>query len=100
MCDGTYALKIEQYNGTREVGISWSENGDYLFSPAYTLPLNTWTHLAYVATSSGVTLYANGVQEGTVTVSSFELPRAYIGVDTFSGSPSDFALGAIDELQI
>ena len=100
MGDKTYALKLEQYNATREAGISWSAHGDYLFSPAYTIPQNTWTHLAYVATSSGVTLYTNGVQEGTVTVSSFQLPRTYIGVDTFSGLPSDFMLGAVDDLQV
>ena len=103
MGDQTYALKLEQYNATREVGISWSSHGDYLFSPAYTIPQNTWTHLAYVATSSGVTLYTNGVQEGTVTVSSFELPRTYIGVDWFStlaGIYNDYLLGDINDLQI
>jgi len=98
--DGTYALKLEQYNTTREVGISESGVADYLFSPAYTVPLNKWTHLAFVATSSTVTLYTNGVQEGTVSASNFELPRSFIGVNTFSGSPSDYVLGALDELQI
>ena len=100
MGDGTYALKLEQYNTTREVGISHSTVADYLFSPAYTIPLNTWTHIAYVATTTNVAFYANGVQKGTVTVSSFELPRGFFGVDTFSGSPSDYLLGAVDELQI
>jgi GH25 family lysozyme M1 (1,4-beta-N-acetylmuramidase) len=100
MGDGTYALKLEQYNTTREVGISHSAVADSLFSPAYTIPLNTWTHVAFVASSTVVTFYANGVQKGTVTVSNFELPRSYFGVDTFSGSPSDYLLGAVDELQV
>ena len=98
--DSTYALKIEQWSNTDEVGISQSGVADYVFSPAYTLPLNTWTHLAFVATSSGVTLYANGVQKGTVTASNFELPRAFFGVDTFSGNPADYLIGGVDELQI
>jgi hypothetical protein len=98
--DATYALKIEQWSNTDEVGISHSGVADYLFSPAYTVPLNTWTHLALVATSSGVTLYANGVQKGTVTVSGFALPRGFFGVDTFASGPGDYLLGALNELQI
>ncbi|HEV2320499.1 MAG TPA: GH25 family lysozyme [Verrucomicrobiae bacterium] len=98
--DGTYALKVEQWSNTDEVGISHSAVADYLFSPAYTLPLNTWTHLALVATPSTVTLYANGVQKGTVSVSNFKLPRAFFGVDTFAGPAADYMLGAVDELQI
>ncbi|HTV42854.1 MAG TPA: GH25 family lysozyme [Candidatus Sulfotelmatobacter sp.] len=101
--DETYALKIEQYNTTREVGISESGVADYLFSPAYTVPQNKWTHLAYVATSSTVTLYTNGVQEGTISASNFELPRAYIGVDWFSqlaGIYNDYLLGDVNDLQI
>jgi GH25 family lysozyme M1 (1,4-beta-N-acetylmuramidase) len=101
--DQTYALKLEQYNTTREAGISWSGHSDYLFSPAYTMPLNKWTHLAFVATASGVTLFTNGVQEGIVTVSNFQLPRAYIGADWFStqaGIYTDFLDGGLDDLQI
>ncbi|HEV2331344.1 MAG TPA: GH25 family lysozyme [Verrucomicrobiae bacterium] len=98
--DSTYALKVEQWSNTDEVGISHSGVADYLFSPAYTLPLNTWTHLAIVANSSTVTLYANGVQKGTVSASNFELPRGFFGVDTFAGTPDDYMLGGIDELQI
>jgi GH25 family lysozyme M1 (1,4-beta-N-acetylmuramidase) len=98
--DTTYALKVEQWSNTDEAGISHSGVADYLFSPAYTLPLNTWTHLAFVATSSTVTLYANGVQKGTISASNFELPRAFFGVDTFANIPADYLLGGVDELQI
>jgi GH25 family lysozyme M1 (1,4-beta-N-acetylmuramidase) len=98
--DTTYALKVEQWSNTDEVGISQTRVADYLFSPAYTLPLNTWTHLAFVATSSTVTLYANGVQKGTISASNFELPRAFFGVDTFANIPADYLLGGVDELQI
>jgi GH25 family lysozyme M1 (1,4-beta-N-acetylmuramidase) len=101
--DKLYAIKVEQYSNTDEVGISHSGVADYLFSPAYIVPLNTWTHLAFVATSTGVTLYANGVQKGTVSVSNFELPRNYIGADQFPGVTnvlSDFFIGGLDDIQI
>jgi GH25 family lysozyme M1 (1,4-beta-N-acetylmuramidase) len=101
--DQTYAIKLEQYNTTRQVGMSKSGVGDYLFQPGYTVPQNRWTHLAFVATSSSVSLYANGVLEGSTNVSNFELPRFYIGTDLFvnlAGDYDDFLLGGLDELQI
>ncbi len=101
--DQTYAIKVEQYSNTDEVGISHAGVADYLFSPVCAIPFNTWTHLTFVATSTGVTLYTNGVQEGTVTVSSFKLPRSYIGADLFTGIQnafSDFAAGQLDEVQV
>ena len=103
MGDGTYSLKSEQYSNavnSHAIGISHSGVADYLFTPPYSAPANVWTHITFVASTTAVTLYTNGVQEGTVSASNFELPRAFIGVDTFSGSPSDFMLGGLDELQI
>ncbi len=102
MGDQTYALKLEQFNTTREVGISHSGVADYLFSPVYSVPVNKWTHLAFVATTSTVTLYTNGVQEGTISAT-VNLPRTYIGADWFttaSGLYSDFMLGALNEIQV
>ena len=99
--DGTYALKLEQYNGTHEVGISKSLAYDAIFSPAYTVPVGTWTHLAFVGTSSGTTLYANGVVKGSLT-NSIPLPREYIGA-TYVPSSSDyvdFMLGSLDEIMV
>ena len=43
--DGTYSLKLEQYNATRQVGLTVLGVGDYIFSPAYTVPStpgHTW----------------------------------------------------------
>lgn len=101
--DKLYALKVEQYSNTDDVGISHSGVADSLFSPAYSVPLNKWTHLAFVGTSTAVTLYTNGVQEGTVSVSGFLLPRQYIGADQFSTITnvlSDYAMGGLDDIQI
>ncbi len=101
--DKLYAIKVEQYSNTDEVGISHSGVADYLFSPAYIVPLSQWTHLGFVATTTGVTLYTNGVQEGTVTVSGFALPRTYIGADQFSAVTnvlSDFMMGGLNDIQL
>lgn len=98
--DGTYAIKVEQYNTTRQVGMSYSGVGDYLFNPGCTVPAGKWTHLAFVATSTSVMLYSNAVLVGSTNVSSFKLPRSAIGEDSFSGSPSDYMNGAVDEIQV
>lgn len=97
--DGTYALKLEQYNGTHQVGLTVLGVGDYIFSPAYTVPANTWTHLAFVGTSSGITFYANGVLKGSLT-NSITLPRKYMGAAYITSSAKyvDFMLGSIDEV--
>ena len=103
----TNVLKLEQYNGTRKVGITVSGVADYPFN--YTVPQNTWTHLAFVDNGSQVQLYANGVSQGTLPLN-FPLPRAYIGLDSFSESDAigadasrkftDYLLGSLDEVQM
>src|SRR5713101_2671208 len=83
LSDGTYSLKLEQYNGTRQVGLTQLGVADYNFG--YTVPLNTWVHLAFVGTGAQTLLYANGILQGTLTVS-IPLPRAYLGVAYSSSS--------------
>lgn len=99
LSDGTYSFKLEQYNGTRQMGITKFGVADYLFAPAYTVPANTWTHLALVGTSTGTTLYANGSQVASMT-NSQPLPRNYMGVSyvTSGGVIADHMLGTIDEM--
>jgi len=107
MGDGTYSLKLQQYDHTADVGISKSLVADYYFSAGLTA--NTWNHLAISYSGSAMDFYRNGAlvtsqvySNGVAiaTPSGLELPRSNIGVDTFSGSPDDFMLGAVDELQI
>ena len=57
------------------IGITKAAVADYVFSPAYTVPVGVWTHLAFVGASHTVSLYTNGVLEGTVAVTNFMLPR-------------------------
>ncbi len=98
MSDGTYSLKLEQYNGTRQVGITQLGVGDYVYN--YTVPVNTWVHLAFVNNGSQTLLYANGVSQGGIAA--VPLPRSYIGA-TYVGSNGkfvDFMLGSLDELMV
>jgi hypothetical protein len=99
MSDGTNELKLEQYNGTRQVGLTHFGVGDYALG--YIAPAGVWTHLAFVGTSSGTSLYVNGAFRTSTNVI-IPLPRAYIGVGYGSiSAPSflvDYMLGGLDEL--
>jgi Concanavalin A-like lectin/glucanases superfamily/N-acetylmuramoyl-L-alanine amidase/Immunoglobulin domain len=99
LSDGTYTFKLEQYNGTRKVGVTKLGVGDYVFN--YTVPTGIWMNLVFVGTSSNTMLYANGVLVDTIT-NSVSLPRAYIGAGYIT-SPSmfvDFMLGSLDEIML
>ncbi|MGH8023225.1 MAG: LamG-like jellyroll fold domain-containing protein, partial [Limisphaerales bacterium] len=100
MGDGANVLKIEQYDGTRQVGVTVSGVADYLFSPGYSVPANTWTHLAFVGASNSVSLFTNGVLEGAVMVTNFPLARVCLGADLPGGDPADFLAGSLDEIQV
>ena len=98
MSDGIYTLKLEQYNGTRKVGLSQISVGDYAFN--YTAPVGTWVHLAFVCNGSQTSLYADGVFQGSTN--SIPLPRAYIGANYVSSGSRvvDYMLGSLDEIQV
>src|SRR5262249_11165092 len=97
--DGSYEIKLEQYNGTRQVGVTQFGVGDYSFG--YIAPAGTWTHLALVGTSTGTALYVNGVIQSTLT-NTLPLPRGYIGAGyvTSSAHLVDYMLGNLDELML
>ena len=73
--------------------------GDYSFG--YTTPVATWTHLVFVGTSTGTSLYANGVLKTTLT-NSIPLPRKYLGVDyvNSTGNLLDYVNASIDEIAV
>ena len=97
--DGAVELKLEQYNNTRQVGFTkfgyWDQN--FL----YTVPLNTWTHLAFVASGTQMQLYANGSLVGTIATN-VPLPRAYFGAGyvNSNGNIVDYMLGSLDEIML
>ena len=106
---GADILKLEQSPSTREVGITVQGVADNVFPSGYIVPQNTWTHLAFVDNGSQVELFANGVSQGTLALS-FSLPRAYLGLDSFSSSSgisskagrkfTDYMLGNLDDILV
>lgn len=88
------ALKLEQYNGTKEVGYTKYGTSDYTFS--YTAPTGTWVHLAFVGVSSGVSLYVNGVLQGTNS-GVINCPMSFIGCGK---SGVDYLWGMLDDVKI
>ncbi|MDB6057894.1 MAG: hypothetical protein JWO95_1738 [Verrucomicrobiales bacterium] len=95
--DGTNALKLDQYNGTHQVGLTQFGVGDYTFG--YTTAIGAWVHLTFVGTASGTSLYANGSLVTTLT-NSIRLPRQYIGADyvASNGAILDFVPASMDEI--
>jgi Concanavalin A-like lectin/glucanases superfamily len=102
--DDSVALKLEQYNFTRQVGFTVFGDTDYTFD--YTAPVSTWVHLAFVGfpaipdkSIGGVALYVNGVHQETIlTFSNIPLPLGRIGYDS-SGTP-DYICGTLDEVRV
>jgi hypothetical protein len=98
--DGTNTLKLEQYNDTHDVGMTELSVQDWPFSPAYSVPLNTWTHLAFVASGSTTALYVNGVEEGTISAA-IPLGRKTMGVTYVTGTGYvDYMEGSMDQVML
>lgn len=99
--DGSFALRLEQKgSGAHDVGISQNNYTDSVFP--YAVPPGTWVHLAFVGTTSNVTLYANSVNVGSISTNNMPLPRAYIGAGyaTALATNDNFMLGNLDDLMI
>jgi hypothetical protein len=99
LSDGTYTLKLEQVANTHEVGMSESGVGDWVFTNStYIVPLDTWTHLAFVSSGNTTTLYVNGVQTGVLNIS-MSLGRTSMGAaDLNSLGYVDYMEGRLDDV--
>jgi hypothetical protein len=95
--DTNTALKLEQYQNTKKVGITVWNVRDYTFN--YTAPIGSWTYLVFVGRSTNVELYANGVSQGTIAVTNFTLPRGTIGYDEAQGNIKQMK-GLLDEISL
>jgi hypothetical protein len=87
------SVKVQQWNGTGDVGITQKGVADYV--SGYAVPLNTWTYLTLTDDGTTTTVYANGQAVGTIDAS-IALGRADIGTPD-SGDP---LVGTIDELSV
>nr|NQU91870.1 LamG domain-containing protein [Bacteroidota bacterium] len=90
--DGNSGIRIEQWWGNK-VGFTLSGVADYTFN--YSLPLNQWVHLAMVNNGTGTTLYADGVNKGTINAS-INLALRWISKNTDDASMK----AKIDELSL
>lgn len=89
-----YAIKVEQYNDTAKVGYTEYSVEDYIFD--YSVTPKEWVHLAFVGTSSGVKLYANGLLIGEKS-EEIKCPMNRIG----AGNGTDGILkGLLDDVKI
>ncbi|WP_063891781.1 family 20 glycosylhydrolase [Paenibacillus sp. Soil787] len=93
------SIKINQYNKTGKVGVSIYGVKDATYT--YSIPSNQWTHLAFVGTSTGTALYANGVLKGTIT-GKMNGPMSLVGVEAQPGTglKTSYFKGSLDELKI
>lgn len=103
LSDGAYTLKLEQYDNSHEVGFSQLSVADWVFTngtATYSVPVQTWTHLAFVASGSLTTLYVNGAQKGVVNTA-IPLGRMTMGASDVSGTGYvDYMEGSLDEMMI
>lgn len=97
--DGTFAIKLDQYNGTHQVGVTQFNVADPSFG--YTAPVGVWTHLVFVGTQTNTSLYANGAFVASVT-NTIMLPRKYVGADyvASNGAILDYVPASLDEIII
>jgi uncharacterized repeat protein (TIGR01451 family) len=56
------SLRLEQIGSQRRLGVTRYGVVDIAFN--YIVPVNTWTHVAFVGEISGTSVYANGVKVG------------------------------------
>lgn len=89
---GSTALKLEQWNNTGKVGYSKFGSADYTFN--YSAPLSAWTHLVFVKTTNGITLYTNGVA-GPVNTNVITL-----GVATLGRAGADYLDAILNDVRI
>lgn len=111
-------IKSEQYNGSKKVGITGLDaNGtkrDFQFKNYSGLPVGSWTHLAFVGTSTGTKLYVNGTladtlavgsqgvintSGGTAPIAAFPGPRKMLGAENPSTTSTSFK-GKMDDVRI
>jgi hypothetical protein len=86
------ALKLEQWGTARKVGFTRFGVADYNFD--YTAPEGPWTHLAFVATPSNITLYVNGRAQGVIDAT-IPLP-----LQSLAHPSVDPLKGQVDELTV
>ena len=89
-------------NTNKLSGLIGSSGGSTIVSSSADLPLNTWTHVAFVRNGGTITLYINGVADGTASVTGIVVNDLsnQLRVGAAGEFPTDTWAGYIDELRI
>lgn len=97
-------IKLEQYENTNMVGVT-RYNVDHNTSAKdttsnYTLPIGQWTHLTFVGTPQGTSLYVNGVLMDTLNIS-IDGPAKWLGAGNPEyGYNTGNMAATVDDLQL
>jgi hypothetical protein len=91
-----YAFQVS----ATQVGI---DNGGGFNGISYSLPLGTWTHLAFVNDGVQTTVYVNGIAQSAKIPGGFgtaTLQPLAIGISKTSGADTNPFMGGVDEVRV
>jgi hypothetical protein len=87
-------------NTTGKLGGGLAGTGDFTASTG-SVPLNIWTHVAWVRTGTSLTYYINGIAAGTVSDSfNYSLSSTTVNIATTNNNVSFAISGAISNLRV
>ncbi|WP_438025732.1 LamG domain-containing protein [Sorangium sp. So ce233] len=89
-----YALKLQQYGATDEVGITIFGEKDLSFG--FGVPVGQWTHLTMVGTATDTKLYLNGELKATMATP-IDLGMHWLGS---TQGYEEFAVALLDEVKV
>lgn len=87
-----FALKLEQFEGQHNLGLTAYGVGDFHFD--YVTTLHAWVHLVWVGETDTTRLYVNGQLQQSLPIG-IDLPLRWLGN---SGGWTDFAAAQIDQM--
>jgi hypothetical protein len=87
-----FSLRLEQFNNTNQVGITQYGSTDASFG--YSAALGAWTHLTFVGSPGGVSLYADGVLVGSI-INVMGVSRHNIG-----SHGANSLVGTLDDIRV
>ena len=99
---GPGGVRYSFHLSSAQIGL---DNGTSMNTLDYAVPVNTWTHLAFVTDgTSSTTIYVNGISQGTITGSLGAAPAGQtltLGIAKNTAGPDDRPFsGGIDEVRI
>ena len=99
---GTGGIRYGLHLSSTQIGL---DNGSSVNTLNYSVPLNTWTHLAFVTDgTSSTTVYINGISQGTISGGLGSAPAGQpltIGIaKNLNGADTLPFTGGIDEVRI